>query len=57
MLTHMEEVSRRAGKTRLALHVADTNQIARRLYERQGFQVVRVERSLLTRRRWGYTAR
>jgi hypothetical protein len=46
----------RAGKTRLALHFTDINDGARRLYEREGFRVVRTEPTLFTRWLWGYSA-
>jgi ribosomal protein S18 acetylase RimI-like enzyme len=56
LLTHLETVARDMGKTRLALHVVDSNTGARRLYERHGFRVVRAEPAFFTRRRWGYRA-
>src|SRR5689334_15455043 len=43
LLHHLETASRDAGKTRIALHVTNTNWKARRLYERHGFQALRLE--------------
>jgi ribosomal protein S18 acetylase RimI-like enzyme len=54
LLRHLEAASRDAGKSRIALHVTDTNEKARRLYERHGFQAVRLEPSLFTQRIWGF---
>lgn len=54
LLKNLEEASRQAGKTRIALHVTDTNWKARQLYERQGFRALRVERSFFTHRIWGF---
>jgi ribosomal protein S18 acetylase RimI-like enzyme len=54
LLRHLEAASRDAGKTRIALHVTDTNWKARRLYERHGFQALRLEPSLFTQRIWGF---
>lgn len=56
LLDHLEDQSRMAGKTRLALHVIDSNARAIHLYEAHGFRLVRRERSFLTARRWGYRA-
>ncbi len=55
LLDHLETVSRGAGKTRLALHVIDSNSGAQRLYERHGFRQVARQRTLFTRR-WGFGA-
>jgi ribosomal protein S18 acetylase RimI-like enzyme len=55
LLDRLEADSRAAGKTRLALHVTDTNAGARRLYERHGFTAQRTEPALFTGR-WGYHA-
>lgn len=55
LLDRLEADSRAAGKTRLALHVIDTNAGARRLYERHGFTAQRTEPALFTGR-WGYRA-
>jgi ribosomal protein S18 acetylase RimI-like enzyme len=54
LLRHLEAASRVAGKSRMALHVTDTNWKARRLYEYHGFQAVRLEPSLFTERIWGF---
>lgn len=54
LLRQFEAASRAAGKTRIALHVTDTNWKARRLYERHGFQALRLEPSLFTQQIWGF---
>jgi GNAT superfamily N-acetyltransferase len=54
LLRQCEAASRDAGKTSIALHITDTNWKARRLYERHGFQALRLERSLFTQRIWGF---
>jgi ribosomal protein S18 acetylase RimI-like enzyme len=54
LLRQFEAASRDAGKTRIALHVTDTNWKARRLYERHGFQALRLEPSLFTQQIWGF---
>ena len=56
LLAHLEGLSRQAGKTRLALHVVETNTVARALYTRHGFREARREPSFFTARRWGYRA-
>jgi len=55
LLDHLEAVSRAAGKTRLALHVVDSNSGARRLYEQHGFRLTTTQRTLFTRP-WGFGA-
>ena len=54
LLRQFEATARDAGKTRIALHVTDTNWKARRLYERHGFQALRLEHSLFTQQIWGF---
>ena len=54
ILETLEDVSRQAGKTRIALHVTDTNWKARQLYDRRGFREVRMEPAFFTRRIWGF---
>jgi ribosomal protein S18 acetylase RimI-like enzyme len=47
LLRQLEAASRDAGKTQIALHVTETNGKVRQLYERHGFQALRLEPSFL----------